>query len=98
MYTRSPFGDVDMDVREAPLITLKSTQKPVVFDRAYDFLPLGHQSTPYAIQQTSGLDPGGVQGLLAQDAMSIIDSRIRDFREMQEQASDLADWVGLSPI
>jgi hypothetical protein len=45
--------------------------------------------------QMPGLDPGGVQGLLAQDAIALIESRIKSFNEMNDQASDLAEWVCL---
>ncbi len=45
--------------------------------------------------QMPGLDPGGVQGLLAQDAIALIESRIKSFNEMRDQASDLGEWVRL---
>jgi hypothetical protein len=39
------------------------------------------------------IDPSGVQGLLLQDGLAIVEKRIREFREMQDRASDLGDWV-----
>lgn len=39
------------------------------------------------------LSPTGVEGLIIQESISLVEGRIREFREMQDVASDLADWV-----
>jgi hypothetical protein len=39
------------------------------------------------------IDPSGVQGLLLQDGLAVVEKRIREFREMRDRASDLGDWV-----
>jgi hypothetical protein len=45
--------------------------------------------------QLSPTDPFGVQGLLALDGTLLIDKRMRDFKEMNDRASDLETWVSL---
>ena len=61
------------------------------------YMPQQYLSTGGAMEvPMSGIDPSGVQGLLAQNAIRMIDSRIRNFEEMKDQASDLASWVSTS--
>lgn len=44
----------------------------------------------------SPIDPSGIQGLLIQDSLVLIDKRIKDFREMEYRASDLETWASLT--
>ena len=50
---------------------------------------------PMQTNDTEGpnIDPSGVQGLLLQDGITVVEKRIREFREMRDRASDLGDWV-----
>jgi hypothetical protein len=43
--------------------------------------------------QLSPTDPSGLQGLLNQDSQALVDKRLRDFREINDRASDLETWV-----
>lgn len=43
--------------------------------------------------QLSPTDPNGVRGLLIQDSLALVEKRIRDFKEMNDRASDLEIWV-----
>lgn len=47
--------------------------------------------------QLSPTDPNGIQGLFIQDSLALLEKRIRDFKEMNDRASDLEIWVS-SPI
>lgn len=38
-------------------------------------------------------DSGGVQSIIIQDNLALVESRIKDFREMREIASELGEWV-----
>ena len=51
------------------------------------------QASPGNDLQPPTIDPSGVQGLLVQDSLALVDKRIREFREMRDRASDLGDWV-----
>ena len=50
---------------------------------------------PMQTNDTAGpnIDPSGVQGLLLQDGLAVVEKRIREFREMRDRASDLGDWL-----
>lgn len=41
----------------------------------------------------SPIEPNGVQSLLVQDSLVLLDKRIRDFKEIEERAIDLETWV-----
>jgi hypothetical protein len=52
------------------------------------------QPTPGLDPQQPVLSPSGVQGLLVEDLLSLIDKRLRDFRQIHNRAIDLGEWVG----
>jgi hypothetical protein len=58
-----------------------------------DPLPRPVQPSPGDDLAGPTIDPSGVQGLLLQDGLSVVEKRIREFREMRDRASDLGDWV-----
>jgi hypothetical protein len=58
----------------------------------YD-MPVIIDSLQSPASQLSPTDPSGVQGLLNQDSRALVDKRIRDFREINDRASDLETWV-----
>jgi len=58
----------------------------------YD-VPIVIESLQSPASQLSPTDPSGVQGLLNQDSQALVDKRIRDFREINDRASDLETWV-----
>jgi hypothetical protein len=58
-----------------------------------DPLPRPVQPSPREDLGGPAIDPSGVQGLLLQDGLSVVEKRIREFREMRDRASDLGDWV-----
>ncbi len=39
------------------------------------------------------VESSGVQSLIIQDNLALVENRIRGFREMREIASELGDWV-----
>lgn len=41
----------------------------------------------------SPIEPNGVQSLLVEDSLVLLDKRIRDFKEIEERAIDLETWV-----
>jgi hypothetical protein len=55
--------------------------------------PIVIESLQSPASQLSPTDPSGVQGLLTQDSQALVDKRLRDFREINDRASDLETWV-----
>jgi hypothetical protein len=53
---------------------------------------LGHTHSD-EVSKLSPTDSDGIQGLLLQDSLALVDKRIRDFRQMDDLASDLENWV-----
>ncbi|RFU26987.1 hypothetical protein B7463_g9343, partial [Scytalidium lignicola] len=47
---------------------------------------------PYNSLQPGILGPNGAEGLIMQDSRALLEKRVREFREMQDIASDLGDW------
>ena len=45
------------------------------------------------LRQFPSADPSGVQSLIIQDSIALVENRIKGFREMRYIASDLGDWV-----
>lgn len=45
--------------------------------------------------ELSPTDPNGLQGLLILDSLALLEKRIREFKELNDQVSDLEIWVSL---
>jgi hypothetical protein len=58
----------------------------------YD-VPIAIESLQSPTSQLSPTDPNGVQGLLNLESRALVDKRLRDFREINDRASDLETWV-----
>jgi hypothetical protein len=96
-HLRSHIKDGEVDIHGMSQFTRQRPQETVRYEVTYETTPYRPALPTFLTPspRISGLDPGGVQGLLAQDAIAIIDGRARDFKEMREQASDLGSWVSL---
>ena len=49
--------------------------------------------SPRTASQQLAADSAGVQSLIIQDNLALVENRTRGFREMREIASELGDWV-----
>jgi hypothetical protein len=77
--------------RPSPLYNAHRSPAYIYVDN--DPLPRPVQPSPGDDLGGPTIDPSGVQGLLLQDGLSVVEKRIREFREMRDRASDLGDWV-----
>jgi hypothetical protein len=96
-------GDLEPQPNEAVGHSRSRSSPHYNAHRSPAYIYVDNDPLPRPVQPSPGndlagptIDPSGVQGLLLQDGLSVVEKRIREFREMRDRASDLGDWVRTS--